>query len=115
MSISLDAVIWPTVPKEALLVGQSSRLPMGPEFCVLDTEGAPSLRETAVVDARGQRIFEARIPSEEDSYHAQDLVRPLPDLLRDRDAQFILMREPSAAPIRSAAASQAVQLSLIHI
>jgi Cdc6-like AAA superfamily ATPase len=56
---------------------------MSTEFCVLDTEGSPILREVAVVDERGQLIFEARTPGEEDSYFSQDLVRPLPDLLRE--------------------------------
>lgn len=56
---------------------------MSSGFCVLDTEGSPILREVAVVDDRGQLIFEARTPGEEDSYYSQDLVRPLPDLLRE--------------------------------
>jgi DNA polymerase III epsilon subunit-like protein len=56
---------------------------MSTKFCVLDTEGSPILREVAVVDDRGQLIFEARTPDEEDSYYSQDLVRPLPDLLRE--------------------------------
>ena len=56
---------------------------MSTDFCVLDTEGTPILREVAVVDGRGHLIFEARTADEEDTYYSRDLVRPLPDLLRE--------------------------------
>ena len=56
---------------------------MSTEFCVLDTEGSPTLREVAVVNERGHVSFEARTPRDDDSYYSQDGVRPLPDLLRE--------------------------------
>ena len=56
---------------------------MGADFLVIDTEGAPILREVAVVDARGELLLEAFTPDQGDCYHSNDLVRPLPDLLRE--------------------------------
>jgi hypothetical protein len=53
------------------------------DFLVIDTEGAPILREVALVDARGELRLEARTPQSDDSYHSVDLIRPLPDLLRE--------------------------------
>ena len=50
---------------------------------VIDTEGSPLLREVAVVDGRGQLLYEARTPDQQAEYHAADLVRPLPELLGD--------------------------------
>ena len=50
---------------------------------VIDTEGAPLLREVAVLDGRGRLLYEARTPDHEGSYFSADLTRPLPDLLRD--------------------------------
>lgn len=50
---------------------------------VIDTEGTPLLREVAVLDGRGRLLYEARTPDHEDAYFAADLVRPLPDLLRE--------------------------------
>ena len=37
----------------------------------------------ALVDARGELRLEARTPQSDDSYHCVDLIRPLPDLLRE--------------------------------
>ncbi|TGH19203.1 MAG: hypothetical protein ERJ68_08525 [Aphanocapsa feldmannii 277cI] len=73
---------------------------MSTEFCVLDTEGTPTLREVAVVDERGQRIFEARTPRDDDSDYNQDGVRPLPDLLRElgdvlRDRRIVVAHKAS--------------------
>lgn len=56
---------------------------MTQDFRVIDTEGTPVLREVAVYSSRGELLLEARVPDEEDSYFAADLVRPLPDLLRE--------------------------------
>jgi Cdc6-like AAA superfamily ATPase len=50
---------------------------------VIDMKEAPLLREVAVVDGRGQLLYEARTPDQEAEYHAADLVRPLPELLAD--------------------------------
>ena len=56
---------------------------MSPDFLVIDTEGAPILREVAVVDSHGELLLELYTPEQADSYHSSDLVRPLPDLLKD--------------------------------
>jgi hypothetical protein len=50
---------------------------------VIDTEGAPLLREVAVFDGRGRLLFEARTPEHDGDYFAADLIRPLPQLLRE--------------------------------
>ena len=50
-------------------------------FVVLDTEGVPILREVALIDHRGQLLYEARTPQEGD-YYAADLARSLPEILR---------------------------------
>jgi hypothetical protein len=56
---------------------------MTADFVVIDTEGSPILREVALVDARGELLLEAFTPHQDDAYHSSDLVRPLPDLLRE--------------------------------
>lgn len=66
------------VPIDASLIPR-----MVQDFRVIDTEGTPLLREVAVYDSRGLLILEARVRDQDDSYFAADLVRPLPDLLRD--------------------------------
>ncbi len=53
------------------------------DFLVIDTEGAPILREVAVVDSHGELLLELYTPEQADSYHSSDLVRPLPDLLKE--------------------------------
>ncbi|MEA5416006.1 3'-5' exonuclease [Synechococcus sp. BA-132 BA5] len=53
------------------------------DFLVIDTEGAPILREVAVVDSHGELLLELHAPVQGGNYHSSDLVRPLPDLLKD--------------------------------
>jgi len=59
-------------------------LPAGcSDLRVIDTQGAPLLQEVAVLDGRGQLLYEARTTAEEAEYHAADLIRPLAELIRD--------------------------------
>jgi Cdc6-like AAA superfamily ATPase len=62
--------------------------PHGDDLRVIDTEGTPVLREVAVLDGRGQLLYEARTPDEDAEYYAADLIRPLPELLRDLRQQL---------------------------
>lgn len=64
-------------------VDAALRSGMNQNFRVVDTEGNPVLREVAVYDDRGQLILEARVPNEQGNYFTADLVRPLPDLMRE--------------------------------
>ncbi|MEB3199618.1 MAG: hypothetical protein VKK62_03690 [Synechococcaceae cyanobacterium] len=50
---------------------------------ILDTEGSPLLRQVAVLDGRGQLLYEAQVEDPQAEYYAADLIRPLPELLRD--------------------------------
>ncbi len=62
--------------------------PHGDDLRVIDTEGTPVLREVAVLDGRGQLLYEARTLDEDAEYYAADLIRPLPELLRDLRQQL---------------------------
>lgn len=57
--------------------------PHADDLRVIDTEGTPILREVAVFNGHGQLLYEARTPDEDGEYFAADLIRPLPELLRD--------------------------------
>jgi hypothetical protein len=61
---------------------------MPSSFLVIDTEGAPILREVAVYDSRGELLLEAHTSEQGDMYHNSDLVRPLPDLLKELRSLF---------------------------
>ena len=42
------------------------------DILVIDTEGAPILREVAVVDGHGELLLEAQTSGHGDSYHSSD-------------------------------------------
>lgn len=69
--------------------------PQADDLRVIDTEGTPVLREVAVINGHGQLLYEARTPDEQGEYYAADLIRPLPELLRD--LRLLLQGHPVVA------------------
>lgn len=53
------------------------------DFIVIDTEGKNELREIAIIDSRGQLIYEAFAKEHPDNYARKLNVKPLREILSD--------------------------------